>query len=160
MQNRFFDIDNNIFFNGLYLLSLICNERKVYKLEEINLKLFLIKNPYIMLNVYEKLGISLSKDIFKEFQYFNLQADMSRYLLKVQVKGLLEALNFLYSKGLIEVNYQKKSMEPTLKCMQIDKNDIPDEIMLVSNRINELFETVIIKDIKKALFIEGDSLYE
>lgn len=160
MENRFFDIDNNVYLNGLYLVLLIRADDKEYKLDVINLKLFMMKNPHIMLNVCQNLGIEISKDMFDEYQYLNLQADMSKYLLKVQVKGLMEAINFLYSKGLVEANYQKGSLHATAKCIEMDLNRVPEKIINVANKVNSIFQEIAMKDIKKVLFTEGDYLYE
>lgn len=160
MGNRFFDIDNNVYLNGLYVVALIGMDEKTYKLGELNLKLFLIKNPYVFLNLCNNLAVQVNKDIFEQFQYCNLQAEMSKYILKVQVKGLLETLNFLYSKGLVQINYSKDMIQANVKCVELYQNEIPYKIKLVSNEINKLFDKVLIKDIKKALFLEGDNLYE
>lgn len=159
MENRFFDIDNNVYLNGLYIVALIYNDNKAYKLDEINLKLFLIKNPYIMLSVCRNLRIQIPKEIFAEYQYVNFQADMSKYLLKVQVKGLMETINFLYSKGLVDVDYKKGSLQATSKCMKMDLSTVPKRILSVADKINSIFEKVAIQDVKKILFVEGD-LYE
>ena len=37
MENRFFDIDNNIYLNGLYVVALIGSEMNTYKIEVVNL---------------------------------------------------------------------------------------------------------------------------
>jgi hypothetical protein len=160
MENRFFDIDNNVYLNGLYLVLLIRSEDKGYNWDEINLKLFLMKNPHIVLNVCRNLGIEIPRDLFKEYQYLNLQADMSKYLLKVQVKGLMDAINFLYSKGLAEVNYQKGNLHATAKCMKMDLEIVPEKLINVANKINSIFQEVTMKDLKKVLFVKGDYLYE
>lgn len=160
MENRFFDIDNNVYLNGLYLVVLICGDNKNYKLEEINLKLFIMKNPHILLNVCEYLKIEISRELFYEYQYSNLQSEMTKYLLKVQVKGLIEAINFLYSKGLIEVNYQRNNLHATEKCIDMNLNEIPQNIIDVANKVNSIFQKITINDLKKILFVEGDYLNE
>ena len=48
MENRFFDIDNNVYLNGLYLVVLIRGDNKNYKLEEINLNCNDFKIRYAM----------------------------------------------------------------------------------------------------------------
>jgi len=158
MENRFFDVDNNVYLNGLYLLTLIQQDDKFYGLDEINLKLFLMKNPAVMINVCGKLKIDISRDAYEEYQYVNLQADMSKYLLKIQVKGLMEVIIFLYSKGLVEFDYKKYVLRATEKCIEMDLKEVPEKIIMLARIINKIFETATIKDIKKILFAEGDYL--
>ena len=157
MENRFFDIDNNIYLNGLYVVALIGSEMNTYKIEVVNLKLYLLKNPNVFLNTCDNLRFSVDKSVFKQFQYSNLQADMNKYILKVQVKGLLETLNFLYSKGLVELNFERNKVKATEKCMKMYNIDVPEEIKYIAREINVLFENVAIKDIKKVMFKEGDN---
>lgn len=82
-----------------------------------------------------KQGILLKSDII--VKYLNLQADMSKYLLKVQVQGLMDAINFLYSKGLAEVNYQKGNLHATAKCMKMDLEIVPEKLINVANKIGK-----------------------
>lgn len=119
-----------------------------------------MKNPHILLNVCEYLKIEISRELFYEYQYSNLQSEMTKYLLKVQVKGLMEAINFLYSKGLIEVNYQRNNLHATEKCIDMNLNEIPQNIIDVANKVNSIFQKITINDLKKILFVEGDYLNE
>ncbi|WP_346911079.1 hypothetical protein [Faecalicatena orotica] len=160
MENRFFDIDNNVYLNGLYIAALLVNVTSTYKLEEINLKLFLMKNPSVLLNLCKYLDIPINRNIFEEFQYSNLQADMSKYLLKVQVSGLMETLNFLYSKGLIKLDYNKNMVSSTEKCQKLVNNEMPEKIRCIASKINELFTKRDMKSIKGTLFIEKGDIYE
>lgn len=159
MENRFFDIDNNVYLNGLYLLVLIQEDDNFYGLDEINLKLFLMKNPAIMLNVCGKLKVDISNIGYEEYQYVNLQADMSKYLLKIQVKGLMEVISFLYSKGLIEFDCKKCVLCATKKCIEMDLREVPEKIIMLARIINKIFDKATVTDIKKILFVEGDYLY-
>lgn len=160
MENRFFDIDSNVYLNGLYIFVLISEEQKMYKLDDINLKLFLMKNPHIMMNVCKKFQIEISMSYFDEFQFDNYQVEMSKYVLKVQVKGLMESISFLYSKGLLEMNLYKGIIQATQKCIKLRNEKVPERIFYMANKINKLFAIASVKDIKKALFVEGDNLHE
>ena len=51
MKNRFFDVDNNIYLNSLYIVALMAYTKETDTIEKIMLELFLIKYPKIILNI-------------------------------------------------------------------------------------------------------------
>ncbi|MBU3072847.1 hypothetical protein [Clostridium estertheticum] len=151
MKNRFFDVDNNIYLNSLYIIGIVAYAKETDTIEKIILKLYLIKYPKIMRDICTKCNIKIDKDLLFDFQYENLQSEMLKYSLRLHVDGLYDALAYLYSKRLINYDSRLNQITKTDIFEEIDLNTLPKNTKALSGIINKVFDELDINSIKKSI---------
>ena len=151
MKNRFFDVDNNIYLNSLYIVALMAYTKETDTIEKIMLKLFLIKYPKIILNICIKYDIKVEKNSLFDFQYDNLQSEMLKYSLRLHVDGLYDALAYLYSKKLINYDNKVNRIIKTDTFEKIDLEILPKNTKVLADTINQIFDQFDINTIKKSI---------
>lgn len=159
MKNRFFDVDNNIYLNSLYIIALLGYSKESDSIEKIMVKLYLLKYPKIMLDICDKYSIAIDKDLLFDFQYDNLQSEMMKYSLRLHVDGLYDALSYLYSKKLINYDSKLDCITKTDMFDEIDLVVIPESTKLLADIINKIFDEYDFNNIKSLIRLIERSYY-
>lgn len=159
MKNRFFDVDNNIYLNGLYIISIIAYANVADTIEKIMLKLYLIKYPKVLIDICTKYYIEVNKKLLFEFQYENLQSDMLKYSMRLHVDGIYDAVAYLYSKGLIIYDSKLNHITKTEIFREVDLLAIPDNTKILVKIVNELFDKHDVEELKKSIKLIERSYY-
>lgn len=159
MKNRFFDVDNNIYLNSLYIVALMAYNKEVDAIEKMMLKLYLMKNPKVYLGFCKKHSIKIDKRLLYDFQYNNLQSEMQKYSLRLHIDGFNEALSYLYSKGLINYDMKQNLVLKTHLFSEINLEELPQNLAKLSANINIIFDDYDVVTIKQSIEVIERSYY-
>lgn len=140
MQNRFFDIDDNIYLNSLYIISLLYNSSAEISIEKLLIEVYLFKFPKITCELLESVGDFSFNDILYDFQINNLQNHMQKYLFTIHATGFYEALAYLYSKNLLLYKVDFGSVSKTDLFNDINIKQIPDYLLKFASKIVNLID--------------------
>jgi hypothetical protein len=152
MINRFFNIDNNVYLNSFYIISLMLDRDEPIRLDKLMISLYLLKYPSIFLRVVKFLNIEIESNILKKFQIQNIQSDMLRYSSRLYVEGFNEAIAYLYSKNITEYNSKNNSIYKTSIYEKIDKSKISSEIKLLTRHIQNIINAYEVDVLRESLY--------
>ena len=151
MKNRFFDVDNNVYLNSLYIITLMIYQKESDSIERMMLELYLLKNPRVFLDIVAKYDLRIDKSILFGFQHDNLQSEMLKYSLRLHIDGFYEALSYLFSKGLINYDSKQNSITKTDLFTEINHMELPENIKGLADIINKLFDNIGTENLKKSI---------
>ncbi|CEQ11118.1 Uncharacterised protein [[Clostridium] sordellii] len=151
MINRFFDIDNNVYLNSYYIYILMLDYKREIGINELIVKLYLLKYPKKLINILKDKEIRIEDDLLKDYQINNIQSNMLKYSSTVYVDGFNEAISYLYSKEIIDYNISKGTIFKGNVYKYIDKENIDKNLINISKYINSIIDIYGIEFIKKYL---------
>lgn len=159
MKNRFFDVDNSIYLNSLYIVTLMINKDEGSSIERLMLELYLMKNPKVFIEVSKKYKIEHCKNLYFDFEYENLQSEMLKYSLRLHTEGFYEALSYLYSKDLINYDSEQNRLNKARLFNDIDLQAIPTNITSLARTIDGIFNKYNIDDLRSSIELIERSYY-
>ena len=159
MKNRFFDVNNNIYSNSLHIVLLLKYYKESESIDNMIIKLYLIKYPKILIDICRKYNIHVNYNLFSDFQYNNTQSQMLKYSLKLNVDGFYDALTYLYIKNLINYDIKNNLIIKTKKLDEIKLNEVPKSLILLVEIIDKLFNHYNVNEIRKSIRKNERSYY-
>lgn len=138
MDNRFFDIDSNVYLNSLYILSAIYISDKSFKIRELLVSLYLIKNPSICIHLLDKKNRTLFEKQIKTYEFNNIQSEMIKYTSKIYTDGLNETLSYLFSKNIISYDVNSSSIHRGSQFDKLNFKKFPKDIILKATCANKI----------------------
>lgn len=148
MDNRFFDIDSNVYLNSIYILSVIFKSDKPLNIDSLLMALHLIKNPSICLSLLDKRNKVSFRKYIQDYELNNIQSEMIKYTSKIYTDGLNEALSFLFSKNLITYEFDSASVYKSSEFDKIDFKMFPKELIYKSCCVNKIMSNYALKDLE------------
>lgn len=151
MINRFFDIDNNVYLNSYYIYILMLDYQFEADINELIVKLYLLKYPKKLINILKDKGIKIEDDLLKDYQINNIQSNMLKYSSTVYVDGFNEAISYLYSKEIIDYNISEGTIFKGTFYNYIGKENVDKNLINISKYINSITNIYGIEFIKQYL---------
>ncbi|WP_148551774.1 hypothetical protein [Paraclostridium bifermentans] len=151
MINRFFDIDNNVYLNSYYIYILMLDYQFEIDINELIVKLYLLKYPKKLINILKDKGIKIEDDLLKDYQINNIQSNMLKYSSTVYVDGFNEAISYLYSKEIIDYNISEGTIFKGTFYNYIVKENVDKNLINISKYINSITDIYGIEFIKQYL---------
>lgn len=140
MNNRFFDINKNIHLNSIYLFILLLDSKQPQNIDDLMLGIYLLKHPEQVLRVSSKIDIKIDENLFELYQINNIQSSVANYSSKIKVDGLYEAINYLYSKNIIDYDIDTRTLLKAKLYNNVDINRISIKIIKVARYINNIID--------------------
>jgi oligoribonuclease NrnB/cAMP/cGMP phosphodiesterase (DHH superfamily) len=151
MDNRFFDIESNVYLNSIYILVTLYKSDKPLSMKGLLLSLYLIKNPSICLALLEKKNKILFKKNIQSYELNNIKSEMSKYTSKIYTDGLNEALSFLFSKNIITYEVNSTLVEGSSEFGKIDFKRVPKDLILKASFANKIISNYSIEELESKL---------
>lgn len=138
MNNRFFDINKNVYLNSYYIYILMLNIEGGIQVKNLMLSLYLFKHLSKLNKIILNLGIKVDERLFEEYQINNIQSRMEKYSSSIYMEDFNEAISYLYSKNIIDYDVIEGIIRKTNIYYKIDKSKIPNRLIHISIYIQRI----------------------
>lgn len=160
MENRFFDIDSNVYLNSIYILSILNKFDGNLSIKKLLIMLYLIKNPKIFLGfLSNRQKVTFNKYI-KAYEINNVQSEMIKYNSKIFTNGFNESLSFLYSKDLITYDLEYENIKKSDKFDNINFRKFPRDLMSKATYITKVISNYSESELELKINDLWEVLYE
>ncbi len=138
MDNRFFDIDSNVYLNSIYILCSIYKSDRTLSIKDILFSLYLIKSPSISLALLDgKSKLSFKKKLHA-YDFNNIQSEMIKYTSKIFTDGLYESLSFLFGKNLITYDINSSLVYKSENFDKLNFKRFPKDLIYKADYANKI----------------------
>lgn len=151
MDNRFFDIDSNVYLNSIYILSILYKLNRPLSIKELLVALYLIKNPNICFNLLDKTRRNLFQKHIQVYEFNNIQSEMTKYTSKIYTDGLNESLSLLFSKDIITYNVGSTYVEASNNFGKLNFKKFPRGLTYKAYYVNEIMRKYPLEDLELRL---------
>ncbi|AVQ47462.1 hypothetical protein [Clostridium botulinum] len=160
MENRFFDINSNIYLNCIYMLSILSKSNETISIKRLLISLYLIKKPIVCIKFLKRSSKSTFLKHVEPFELDNIQTEMDKYSSKLFITGFNEALLFLISNDIVSYAPDSINLIKANKFKNLKLKILPEDLIYKAKYVNKIVESYSESELEIKLMNYGEKNYE